>query len=231
LALAKVIKMTLADQILAFYKTLKSPNDLPAGVEVMNPFQNPNVFTLCEKFYNQFYNDPHPRKIIMGINPGRLGSGMTGIPFTDPVKLEKICGIPNPLPKKVELSADFIYTMMESYGGTQVFYSKFLFSSVCPLGFTKNGVNMNYYDDALLEKKAKEFIISSIQTQLKFSVDCEICYCMGEGQNYKYLLKVNSEYSFFKKIIPLPHPRFIMQYKRKKLHEFIDLYIQKLNES
>ncbi|HEU5291583.1 MAG TPA: uracil-DNA glycosylase family protein [Cyclobacteriaceae bacterium] len=220
--------MTVADQILSFYKKLNSPTALPRGVQVMNPFQNKEVFELCKKFYYQFYNDSQPRKLIMGINPGRLGGGMTGIPFTDPVKLEKLCGIPNSLQKKSELSADFIYTMIESFGGTQLFYSKFLFSSVCPLGFTKNGINMNYYDDQSLEKKTREFIISSIQTQLKFSIDREICFCMGEGQNYKYLLKLNSEYSFFNKIIPLPHPRFIMQYRRKKLHEFVNMYTQKL---
>src|SRR5688572_31487076 len=139
--------MTLADQILTFYKKLKTPTALPPGVAVMNPFQNPAIFELCEKFYSQFYSDSQPRKIIIGINPGRLGGGVTGIPFTDPNKLETICGIPNSLQKKSELSADFIYTMIQSFGGTQVFYSKFLFSSVCPLGFTKDGINMNYYDD------------------------------------------------------------------------------------
>jgi hypothetical protein len=222
--------MTLADQILSFNKKLKSPTGLPEGVEVMNPFQNPAVFSLCSQFYNRFYSDSEPRKIIMGINPGRLGGGTTGIPFTDPIKLEKICGIANALPQKAELSADFIYSMIESFGGPDQFYSKFLFSSVCPLGFTKNGINMNYYGDKSLERQVKDFIISSIRTQLKFTVNNEICFCMGEGQNYKYLSKLNLECSFFKKIIPLPHPRFIMQYKRKKLPEFIDLYVQKLSQ-
>src|SRR5688572_4856588 len=110
--------MMLADQILSFYKSLKLSVALP-GVEVMNPFQNPEVFSLCETFYHQFYDDTQPRKMIMGINPGRLGGGTTGIPFTDPVKLEKICRIQNSLPKKTELSADFIYTMIESYGGSK----------------------------------------------------------------------------------------------------------------
>src|SRR5688572_20483669 len=136
--------MTLADQILTFYKTLKFSIALPAGVHVMNPFQNPAVFELCKKFYHQYYHDTNPRNLILGINPGRLGGGTTGIPFTDPVKLETRCGIQNTLPKKTELSADFIYTMIDSYGGPQLFYSKFLFSSVSPLGFTKNGVNLNY---------------------------------------------------------------------------------------
>ena len=33
---------------------------------------------------------------------------------------------------------------------------------------------------------------------------------------------------FFKQIIPLPHPRFIMQYKLKKKEEYIDRYLREL---
>jgi hypothetical protein len=220
--------MTLADQILAFNKSLSLTASLPAGVEVMNPFQEPATFELCRKFYHQFYADDRPRKIILGINPGRLGGGATGIPFTDPMKLEKFCNIPNELPKKTELSSDFIYTLIETYGGPKAFYQEFIFSSVCPLGFTKDGINMNYYDDKNLERAVREFIIESIQAQLNFPVDREVCFCLGEGLNYKYLSKLNTEYSFFKKIIPLPHPRFIMQYRRKKIAEFVNIYIQRL---
>ncbi|MFI5224347.1 MAG: DUF4918 domain-containing protein, partial [Nitrospirales bacterium] len=66
--------------------------------------------------------------LILGINPGRLGAGLTGIPFTDPLKLQNICGIENTLPKKAELSADFIYTMISAFGGPEAFYKKFYFS-------------------------------------------------------------------------------------------------------
>jgi hypothetical protein len=144
--------MTLADQILAFNRSLSLTVPLPAGVRVMNPFQDPATFDLCKKFYHQYYGDDRPRKIILGINPGRLGGGSTGIPFTDPVKLASVCNIPNDLPRKTELSSDFIYTMVEAYGGPAAFYRDFIFGSVCPLGFTKDGVNMNYYDDKNLER-------------------------------------------------------------------------------
>jgi hypothetical protein len=220
--------MTLAGQILSFYKSLSLSVSLPAGIEVMNPYQNAIAFDLCEKFYTRFYNDTTPRKMILGINPGRLGGGITGIPFTDPIKLENNCGITNALQKKAELSADFIYAMIDSAGGPEVFYSKFLISAVCPLGFTKDGKNLNYYDDKVLEETVKSFIISSLQTQLTFPIDRTVCYCLGEGKNYTYLSKVNDEKSFFKKIIPLPHPRFIMQYRRKKIADFINLYLENL---
>jgi hypothetical protein len=222
--------MTLADQILSFYKSLSFPAQLPPGVTVLNPFQNPEVVELCEKFYHQYYNDTNLRRIILGINPGRLGGGTTGIPFTDPVKLEKHCNISNALPKKTELSADFIYTMIEAYGGAMSFYKSYFVSAVCPLGFTQDGTNLNYYDNKKLESTVRTFIIDSIKHQLTFPIDREVCFCLGEGKNYQYLEKLNAVHKFFKEIIPLPHPRFIMQYRRKRLNEFVGLYLEKLKE-
>lgn len=221
--------MTLASQILSFYKSLSLSAPLPTDIEVMNPYQDAIVFDLCEKFYDRFYNDTNPRRMILGINPGRLGGGVTGIPFTDPIKLETNCGITNTLQKKAELSADFIYAMINSSGGPEKFYNRFFISAVCPLGFTKNGNNLNYYDDKVLEETVKSFIITCLQGQLTFPIDRTVCYCLGEGKNYAYLSKVNAERNFFKEIIPLPHPRFIMQYRRKKITDFINLYIQNFN--
>ena len=48
-------------------------------------------------------------------------------------------------------------------------------------------------------------------------------YCIDSGKNYEFLLKINKEHNFFKKIIPLEHPRFIMQYNLKNK----DLYLKK----
>jgi len=222
--------MTLADHILSFYQSLNLSVKLPKGVDVLNPFQNVEVFGLCKKFYQQFYSDTKPRKLIMGINPGRLGGGITGIPFTDPVKLEKYCNIQNTLPKKTELSADFIYTMIEAYGGARSFYRGFFVSAVCPLGFTLDGLNLNYYDHKKLETLVRPFMIDSIRHQLTFPIDQEVCFCLGEGKNYQYLEKLNADNKFFKKVIPLPHPRFIMQYRRKRLDEFVKLYLETLKE-
>src|SRR5687767_2960641 len=124
---------TFADRILSFYKNLTITEKLPKGVEILNPYQDKKAFDLCQQFYKKYYDDHRQRIIIMGINPGRFGGGLTGIPFTDPVKLEQKCGIPNDLQKKAELSADFIHAMMEAFGGLEKFYSRFYFNSVSPL--------------------------------------------------------------------------------------------------
>jgi len=49
----------------------------------MNPFrENPEALIVSGKFYKKYYNDNNPRFLILGINPGRFGAGVTGIPFT-----------------------------------------------------------------------------------------------------------------------------------------------------
>lgn len=186
---------------------------------------------LCKQFYHAFYHDNSTRRIIIGINPGRLGGGLTGIPFTDPVHLEKCCLIKNSLQKKTELSSTFIYEMIAVYGGPEKFYSKFYFSSVSPLGFTREEKNLNYYDDARLQKRLEPFIFSCMHAQLDFGIDRSVAYCLGEGENFKFLKQLNDEHQFFRKIIPLAHPRFILQYKSKSKHEYVKHYLEALNYS
>lgn len=182
-------------------------------------------------FYEKYYNDQNPRIFIFGINPGRFGAGVTGVPFTDPIRLEKECGITNDFAKKPELSSIFVYQFIHAYGGLEQFYKHFYITSLSPLGFTKNGININYYDDRKLQEAVEPFIIESILTQQKFGTSRKVALCMGQGQNAKYFQKINDKYDFFEQIIPLPHPRWVMQYRRKRVEEFVELYVENLSNA
>jgi hypothetical protein len=219
----------LSDSILTFLKELRITAKLPKGIEILDPYNNPQVYDLCRQFYLKYYNDNKPRTLILGINPGRFGSGTTGVSFTDPIKLEKYCGIRNDLAKKPELSADFIYMMIEAYGGPPSFYSKYFVSAVSPLGFTFDGKNINYYDVPTLEKAVNPFIVDSINKMLAMGMSTDKCFCLGEGKNMKALQRLNETHKWFNEIVPLAHPRFIMQYRRKKLAEYIDTYVTLLS--
>lgn len=221
--------MTFAENVLHFYRNLSISSQLPDDVVVMNPYRDAKVFPYCEKFYKNYYSDNFERIVIFGINPGRHGGGITGIPFTDPVKLDQFCGIPNPFVRKTELSADFIYAMINNFGGPENFYRKFYFSAISPLGFTKEGKNLNYYDITELQFALKDFIVESLMHQLSFGINRSVCYCLGEGDNFKFLSRLNNDLKIFDKIIPLAHPRFIMQYRRKKMAEYVNEYVLKLN--
>ena len=221
-------EQTFSDAVLDFYQSLELKGKLPAGVSYMNPFSDKNAFAVTTRFYRDFYNDTHTRDMIVGINPGRFGGGITGIPFTDPINLELYCGIPNEFPKKPELSSTFIYLMINAYGGARKFYNDHFITALSPLGFVKDGKNLNYYDIPKLKSAVEPFVIDCLRKQLALNVDRRRAYCLGEGENYRYMTGLNQKYQFFDEIIPLPHPRFIMQYKRKMLKEYIDRYIRTL---
>ncbi len=219
--------MTQADQILSFQKNLRLNVKLPKGVQLMNPYREKRTQLICEQFYKRFYNDNLERRLILGINPGRYGGGITGIPFTDPVKLETL-GIHNDLQKRRELSSDFVYQVIEAFGGVDKFYREFYISAVSPLGFTKKEKNLNYYDVKGLPGLLDLYIVKCMREQLAWGLTRKVCFCFGEGENYKFLRKINDRHLFFDEIRPLPHPRFIMQYRRKRIGEYIDLYVKAL---
>jgi hypothetical protein len=70
------------------------------------------------------------------------------------------------------------------------------------------------------------FCVENIKQQIEFGIETDICYYFGTGQNEKFLRLLNNKYGFFKKIIALEHPRFIMQYKAKTKLHYIEKYIQ-----
>ncbi len=221
-------RKSTADKILDFYNSLHPNWKLPDGFELLFPFDNEDTWYCVENFYHKYFNDEEERKLILGINPGRFGAGITGVPFTDPKIIKERCGIDNPFPKKNELSAIFIYELVDGYGGTEAFYQDYFISSVCPLGFLKDGINCNYYDDKSLFDAVKSHIVTSINTHFDIGIDRSRVYCLGKGTNYKYLSKLNDEYQFFGEVIPLPHPRWVMQYRRKKKEEIAVEIIEKL---
>ena len=219
----------LSDTILEFYKTLAIHARLPKSIVVMNPYKDPTTMEVCRLFYEKYYQDNSPRTLMLGINPGRFGSGTTGISFTDPIRLERECGISNTMARKPELSSDFIYRMIEAFGGPGIFYSKYFISAVSPLGFTLDGKNINYYDDKKLMTAIRPFASSSISKMVNMGMAQSTCFCIGEGKNYEFLSGLNEEHQWFEEIIPLPHPRFIMQYRRKQLPSYIKNYIKQLS--
>jgi len=181
-----------------------------------------------EAYYRKYYSDSVDRHFLFGINPGRLGAGMTGVPFTDPIHLESHCGIDNVIKKKHELSSIFIYKMMEELGGVDFFHSRFYISSLCPLGFTKEGRNYNYYDSKELYKSVRPKMVSAMNDQIKRYCLTDKAYSLGQGKNYKVFTELNKEFNWFEEIIPLPHPRWVMQYKRKSIQVYLDEYAEKL---
>jgi len=219
---------TFADRAIHFYDNLLIKTSLPAGSEILNPYENQAVKDIVMAFFTRFFKDHQERVVLLGINPGRFGAGITGITFTDPVRLQKDCLVLNGFEKRAELSSRFIYEVISSYGGCKAFYQRFFLSAVSPLGFVRDGKNLNYYDDRDLELALGEFIKSTLRDQLDLGIRRDKAICLGEGKNLKYLEKLNRELNIFGEIIPLPHPRWVMQYRFKRKKEYIGKYLEVL---
>ena len=98
------------------------------------------------------------------------------------------------------------------------------------LGFTSindkgKEVNYNYYDSKKLTDAVYDFMVWNIETQISMGVNTDVCFCFGTGKNEQFLTKLNDKMSFFKKIVALEHPRYIMQYKSKTKQDYIDKYV------
>jgi hypothetical protein len=218
--------LTWSQHLLSFYRNLRPPTALPNGIEWLYPQQDPQVMKVVESFLQKYYDDTRPRQLMFGINPGRHGAGITGVNFTAARQLTHVCGIDHPFKSGTELSAEFIYDMIGAYGGASGFYSRFFISSVCPLGFVQNGRNLNYYDDKAVLETVTHFIINSIGQLLDHRVDRSVVYCIGGEKNFKYFSGWNEANGWFDTVIPLAHPRYIMQYRRKEKEQFIREYLR-----
>lgn len=226
--------MPISEKIIGFNRQLEFTNPLPDGIRIMNPYaENPHALEISSRFYRKFYGDDQPRRMIMGINPGRFGAGVTGIPFTDTRRLKEKLGMEIPGLSTYEPSSVFVYEFIEAFGGMEAFYGRYYISAVCPLGFVKvnekgRDVNYNYYDSRELTDACSDFIVESLETQLRFGMDTDICFCLGNNQNYKFLHKLNEKKGYFGRIVPLEHPRYIMQYKIKQKEEFVKKFVELL---
>lgn len=227
-------EITIAQKILGFDEKLsKTSLVIPEGFKVINPYSNLKVKEITTKFYNRFYNDTSKRRMILGSSPARRGTSLTGVPYEDAVHLQKETGIIIDDFYVNKSSSNFLYDIIEKYGGCEKFYKDFYMNFVCPLGIvriTQKGseVNCNYYEYKNLKNSLYEFIVNSIKEQLTFNIDTSVCYCIGSGENYKFLLEINQKYNFFENIIPLEHPRFIMQYNSKNKEMYFEKYMNAL---
>ena len=228
----------MAQEILEFNDNLGRVSlEVLKGFNLINAFNGVNKDTVKRvlyKFYTKYYNDTDKRFMILGSSPARRGTALTGVPFEDINHLQEDTGISLDAFGANKRSSSFLYEVMEEYGGRQNFYKQFYMSFVCPLGIEKinlkgNWVNCNYYENAALKKCLHPFIVDSLRCQIDFNIDTTVCFCIGSGENFKFLTNINNKHHFFDAIVPLEHPRFIMQYNADRKEEFMQKYVNALS--
>jgi hypothetical protein len=225
--------MLWSDKIIDYNQQLGFSGKLPKGISIMNPYaESPEAWKVSELFYRKFYADEAPRKLILGINPGRHGAGATGIPFTDPKRLTEV-DIPWNGPISHEPSSVYVYDMIRAYGGPETLYRRYFINSVSPLGYTirnKAGkdVNFNYYDTPALFKKVLPFIHANLGQLGSMGFDMDKVFVLGV-KNAKCLEQINKKGKYFGELVVLEHPRYIMQYQLRAKSFFIDKYLAALS--
>ena len=220
---------SLATSLPRLLRTFPLPTALPAGVEAQSPFREPAVFDLLNQFAHKFYSDAVPRVAVLGINPGRLGMGRTGVAFTDPTALTDFCGIEHDLPRqRPETSTQFVYKVISAMGGPAAFYQHFYVGSLYPLVLLKNGLNYNYYDSPALTKALWPDIQLSLRQQVQeLGLRRDVAVSLGK-RNGEFFKRLNNELGLFEEIIVLDHPRYLMQYKSREMAANVAHYVEAL---
>lgn len=211
---------------------------LPKGIGVLDPFHGPHadeVRRIVTLFHRNYYSDDKPRSLMLGINPGRLGAGSTGLSFTDTKRCESELGIPVQGLRTHEPSSDFFYRMVRAAGGPEAFYSRVYVHAMCPLGFVREqpggtAINLNYYDDKQLETAVTPFVEQWLRTLVHCGLRTDTVLCIGTGKNAAYFTKLNARLGLFRRIIALEHPRYVMQYKARSMGTYIAKYLEALAE-
>lgn len=218
-------RATFASRMYRFYTGLTPPR-VPAGIAVMNPYADPAARRYVKAYLDAFYADDRPRLLAFGINPGRFGAGVTGVTFTDPVALADACGVANALPRRREISSEFIYRFIDAAGGVRAFTRRAFLTAVSPLGFTRRGINLNYYDVPALARACTPFVVASVERHLAMGGRRDRAIVLGAGKNAEWFGRLNAEHGWFTRLDALDHPRFIMQYRRKRLDEYVERYVR-----
>lgn len=209
---------------------------LPEGVGVLDPFHGEHgteVQRIVTTFHRNFFSDDRQRILMLGINPGRLGAGSTGLSFTDTKRCESDLLIPVEGMRTHEPSSDFFYRMVRAAGGAERFYSQVYVHAICPLGFVRHGsggkdINLNYYDDPALEHAITPFVENWMRTLVGCGMRTDVVFCIGTGKNAAYFNKLNVRLRLFDRIVALEHPRFVMQYKAKRAVQYVERYLEAL---
>jgi hypothetical protein len=220
-----VLKISFGHSIADFLTTVRVDIQLPIGFELLNPYGDAEVCRVVRAMCSSYYSGNGSRIGVWGINPGRFGAGVTGLSFTDPEALREDLGIDSAITGRREPSAEYVYKVIRELGGPSEFYRHFYLSALCPLGFVRNGVNINFYDDTEFADRLAPQIVNMMKTQIAFGLRTDRCVVLGTGKLRTFFEKVVRSHIHFERVDYLEHPRFIMQYKRKQIDQYVSKYV------
>ena len=217
---------SFGDFVEHFLTSVSISVDLPPGISVLRPYDSNEVRRVVHAMCTTYYGGARSRLGVWGINPGRYGAGLTGLSFTDPWAVKNDLGIETDLSGRREISAEFVSKVMHSYGGAHRFYEDVYLTALCPLGFVKDGNNINFYDDSALQDRLAPQMVTWMQTQLEAGLHHDAAIVLGTGKLRRFVEDHIRRHVPFTRVVYLEHPRYIMQYRRKYVDEYVQKYVE-----
>ena len=90
------------------------------------------------------------------------------------------------------------------------------------------GKNINYYEMKNWRNDLLPAVEKELEKHLSWNVNRSKVISIGRGENAKVLKEINDRRGWFEEVVALPHPRWILQYRRKRKDEFLEEYLRAL---
>lgn len=176
---------------------------------------------IMDAFCEKFYSNQIPKIVICGINPGRLGAGLTGVPFFDFASLSKI--FPSIQRNDTENTAQFFFKVIEKIG-VERFFKYFYITNVSSVGYSKGKSNFNFNK---LPDNLQSIVFSNFAKEIELIKPAKII-ALGEAafNGVESALGKNNY-----RLEKLKHPSWIMQYKRDEINFWVQAYADALSNS
>ena len=175
---------------------------------------------IAEQFWQQYVPEPLPQTVIVGLNPGRMGAGLTGVPLLDFRSLTNL--LPDArLPRNdTEPSANFFHRVAQHIGAEK-FYRQFYVSNVSAVGYLRDNKNCNYHD---LPDAAQQIVEQRFRDEMAVVAPKRIIALGREVEATVQRLYDDGAI----RISHLPHPSWIMTYRLREAQSWVRRYTQML---
>lgn len=203
------------------FKKEFSDDLLSKDLVVLDDFlQNKNNI---KRYYEKYVSKNKPKIVLCGINPGRFGAGLTGIPFIDFKSLSKMLNDINRT--ETEQSAQFFFRVIEKIGKER-FYQNCYVTNISKFGFAEQGKsrNVNYYD---LPKNTQRWLLDRFCEEMNF-INPNIIIPLSQNVEHSLnLLKDEGKLSF-NIGERINHPSWVMTYRKNDEDIWIKKYCDEI---
>ena len=219
---------TIAEDYFGFYEIFKEKyceNLKSRNVKILSDFLD-NKGNIIE--FHKIYVEPNsPKVVICGINPGRNGAGLTGIPFIDFASLSKM--LPDIKENDWEPSAKFFFSVIQKFE-IEAFYRNFHVTNISWFGFSRidKQKNVNYFEKDISTEIAIYLIDKFVEEMEHINPDYIIPLSkpvLYELESLKKQNKIRAKIG-----IRLNHPSWVTTYCSNDLSTWRQKYVDTLTK-